>query len=236
MDVKKLSKRFQKTFIRLLREHWEFQGIPFRGKAVIYEDIEQWRNLFWSIQMPWVVFAKAPSAGAKQTLKYLSRYTHSVAISEHRILELTSDKVCFQYKDYADEDDSGLPKKKVRALDYLVFIKMFVKHILPSGFQKIRYFGLWASTNRKTKLAKCQLLLGLIPLLLTMQTIKALVKLKFGIDPALCSYCGSSDILTSVIYPPAKPSRYQLMDRLAKIRPPPSAPTSQQAGCKQQRA
>jgi len=199
VDVIELSALFQKTFLRLLRETWEFERIPFRGEAIKYEDIQEWRSLFESVQKPWVVYAKRPSTGPKQTLAYLSRYTHSVAISEHRILELGEQKVKIRYKDYADERGDGLPKKKELELSYMDFIKKFVKHILPSGFQKIRYYGIWAASNRKTKLAKCQELLRHVPLQLTMKAIKAIVKQKLGIDPTLCSYCGSPDLVTEIL-------------------------------------
>jgi len=182
-----------------LRETWEFERIPFRGEAIKYEDIQEWRSLFESVQKPWVVYAKRPSTGPKQTLAYLSRYTHSVAISEHRILELGEQKVKIRYKDYVDETGDGLPKKKELELSYMDFIKKFVKHILPSGFQKIRYYGIWAASNRKTKLAKCQELLRHVPLQLTMKAIKAIVKQKLGIDPTLCSYCGSPDLVTEIL-------------------------------------
>jgi len=203
VDVKDLSALFQKTFMRLLRETWEREGIPFRGQATKYEDIEEWRALFISsVEKPWVVHAKEPSTGPKQTLEYLSRYTHSIAISEHRILELTEEKIKIQYKDYADEDENGIPKKKTLKLTYLDFIKRFVKHILPSRFQKIRYFGFWAMTNRKRKLAKCQALLQHVPLVLTMKAIKALVKQKLGIDPSVCPACQSPNLVTEIL--PAK--------------------------------
>ena len=226
MDVIELSALFQKTFLRLLRETWEFDGIPFRGEAKKYEDINEWRALFESIQKPWVVYAKRPSTGPKQTLEYLSRYTHSVAISEHRILELGAEKVKIQYKDYADEDEKGLPKKKELELNYMDFIKKFVKHILPSGFQKIRYFGIWAASNRKTKLAKCQQLLQHVPVQLTMKAIKAIVKQKLGIDPTVCSYCGSPDLVTEILAAKtffANPN-YLKNEKSANKRAPPNLP------------
>jgi hypothetical protein len=199
VDVIELSALFQQTFLRLLRETWELEGIDFRGAAKKYHNIEHWRALFESVQKPWVVYAKRPSSGPKQTLQYLSRYTHSVAISENRILELGEQKVKIRYKDYADEGADGLPKKKELSLKYMDFIKGFVKHILPSGFQKIRYYGIWAACNRKTKLAKCQALLQHLPLLLTMKAIKAIVKQKLGIDPTVCTYCGSPDLVTEIL-------------------------------------
>jgi hypothetical protein len=199
VDVKELSALFQQLFLKKLRETWEKDGIDFRGKAEKYHDIEEWRNLFLSIQKPWVVYSQAPSHGAIQTLEYLSRYTHSVAISEHRILELGEKKVTIQYKDYADKDENSLPKTKILNLEYEHFIKKFVKHILPSGYHKIRYFGIWAMTNRKTRLAQAQRLLHHKPLFLRMQAIKALVKEKLGIDPTVCSDCGSPNIVFFIL-------------------------------------
>ena len=226
IDVIELSALFQKTFLRLLRETWEYEGIDFRGQATKYKDIEEWRALFESVQNPWVVYAKRPSTGPKQTLAYLSRYTHSVAISEHRILELGEQKVKIQYKDYADEDEKGIPKKKELALEYLDFIKKFVKHILPSGFQKIRYYGIWAASNRKSKLAKCQQLLQHIPLQLTMKAIKAIVKQKLGIDPMICRDCSSLNLVTEILEATpilGKPIYYQ-NGNLMPNRAPPKLP------------
>lgn len=199
VDVEVLSELFQKTFLRMLREEWEETGIDFRGKAAKYHDLEEWRDLFIRVEMPWVVYCKAPSMGATQTLEYLSRYTHAVAISEYRILELTADKVKLQYKDYADKDEQGVPKKKPLELDYLEFIRRFVQHILPSGFHKIRYFGIWASANRRTKLQQAQRLLGQVVIPLTMALIKVLVKLKLGIDPTVCGVCGSMDLEVEIL-------------------------------------
>ena len=200
VDVKDLSALFQKTFMRLLRAHWEYEGIRFSGKAQKYEYIEEWRALFRSsVEKPWVVHASSRSEGAKQTFSYLSRYTHSVAISEHRILELTEERVKLQYKDYADEDERGIPKKKILKLKYLDFIKKFVKHILPSGFHKIRYFGFWSISNRKRKLAKCQALLQHVPLQLKMKAIKALVLQKLGINPSVCPACQSPNLVTEIL-------------------------------------
>jgi len=226
VDVMELSALFQQTFLRLLRETWEFDGIDFRGEAQKYENIDKWRALFESVQKPWVVYAKRPSTGPKQTLAYLARYTHSVAISEHRILELGAQKIKIRYKDYADEGADGLPKKKELELRYMVFIKLFVKHILPSRFQKIRYYGIWAASNRKTKLAKCQQLLQHVPLLLTMKAIKAIVKQKLGIDPTVCSDCGSSDLVTETLEAnPIKPHSFYLKNEiLMPNRSPPKLP------------
>ena len=201
VDVQELSKVYRKLFRDQLREAWEMGEFCFRGGAKIYEEIEEWRNLFSCFEKDWVVYAKAPSTGAEQTLNYLSRYTHSVAISEGRVLELSEEGVLLQYKDYQDEDEQGIPKKKRTWLSQQEFIKRFVRHILPSGFHKIRYMGIWASSNRKTKLAKSQKLLGQEVSRLTMKVLKALILEKMGIRPGACPCCGSSDIKTYIVSP-----------------------------------
>ena len=201
VDVKELSKLFRKTFRKKLISAWEFEGIDFGGKAKKYVQIEEWRALFECFEKDWVVYAKRPTGGPNQTLNYLSRYTHSVAISEGRIQKLTKEKVHLIYKDYREEDENGIPKKKPLELEKMDFLERFCRHILPSRFQKIRYFGIWACSNRKTKLRKCQELLGHKPLLLTMEAIKAILKQKLGIDPAVCPHWGSENILTFIVSP-----------------------------------
>ena len=161
VDVKELSRIFRKTFERKLREYWEKEDWAFVGETQKYEDIEEWRALFDCFQKDWVVYAKSPTAGPHQTLNYLSRYTHSVAISEGRIDKIEQNIVHIIYKDYADKDENDLPKKKEMTLDLLAFMRRFCLHILPSGFQKIRYYGIWAPANRKRKLQKMSRTIGL---------------------------------------------------------------------------
>jgi len=220
VDVEVLSELFRKTFLKMLREEWEEKGIDFRGKAAKYHDLKQWRDLFIRVKNPWAVYSKAPTTGATQTLQYLSRYTHAVAISEYRILELTAKKVVLQYKDYADKDEKGIPKKKTLPLDYLEFIRRFVQHILPSGFHKIRYFGIWAAANRKSKLQRAQQILGQQIIPLTMKLIKALVKQKIGIDPTVCAACGSVDLLVQILAPQGN-RRPTTPSQKAERAPPP---------------
>jgi hypothetical protein len=222
VDVKDLSKLFRRTFQKMLIEKWEFEGIDFRGGAEKYVEIAEWRTLFECFEKDWVVYAKSPNAGPNQTLNYLSRYTHSVAISEGRISELNIEDIHLIYKDYRDQDENGIPKKKPLVLKRMEFMSRFCRHILPSRFQKIRYFGIWAMSNRKTKLALCQQLLGHKPLLLTMQAIKVILKQKLGIDPAACPHCGSSNIVTFILSPNGELTQKIKLDFVN--RPPPTCP------------
>ena len=103
----------------------------------------------------WVVYAKPPFGGPAQVLKYLARYTHRVAISNSRIVDVSDGKVTFGYKDYADEHRS-----KAMTLSGVEFLRRFVQHVLPKGFVKVRHYGLLANRDRDARLALCRRLLA----------------------------------------------------------------------------
>jgi hypothetical protein len=98
---------------------------------------------------------KAPFGGPEQVLKYLARYTHRVAISNSRLLSLENGHVTFQWKDYADQNQS-----KTMTLEAVEFMRRFLLHVLPRGFVRIRQFGFLANRVRKEKLALCRSLLN----------------------------------------------------------------------------
>jgi hypothetical protein len=95
----------------------------------------------------WVVYAKPPFGGPEQVLKYLARYTHRVAISNHRLVKLADGRVTFRYHDYADSR-----KEKLLTLSAEEFLRRFVQHVLPKGFMKIRHYGLLSSRHREARL------------------------------------------------------------------------------------
>jgi len=102
----------------------------------------------------WVVYAKAPFGSPEQVLKYLARYTHRVAISDRRILSIDDKGVTFRYRDNA----SG--GQKSMTLDGPEFLRRFLLHVLPTGFVRIRYYGLLANRFRAKNLKRCRALLG----------------------------------------------------------------------------
>ena len=106
----------------------------------------------------WIVYAKRPFGGPQQVLRYLARYTHRVAISNRRLLDLKDGQVRLQYKDYADEQRS-----KTMTLSSSEFIRRFLMHTLPSRFVRIRYFGILANRFRKQRLDQSRTLLGISP-------------------------------------------------------------------------
>lgn len=111
---------------------------------------------WWSAQYArdWVVYSKQPFGGPAQVLKYLARYTHRVAISNARLVDLANGRVTFRYKDYTDAQ-----RQKTLTLDAVEFLRRFVQHVLPKGFVKIRHYGLLANAQREARLALCRRLL-----------------------------------------------------------------------------
>ena len=106
----------------------------------------------------WVTYAKAPFAGPKAVLAYLSRYTHRVAISNHRLIKADADGVTFKYKDYRAR---GPARYKTMTLSPHEFIRRFLMHVLPKGFHRIRHYGLLANGNRSAMIARARELLAM---------------------------------------------------------------------------
>jgi hypothetical protein len=108
-------------------------------------------------QTEWVVYAKRPFAGPQQVVDYVGRYTHRVAISNNRLLDMDAGQVRFTYKDYrADPPDSS----KTMTLAATEFIRGFLLQVLPTGFHRIRYYGFLGARHRREKLTRCRQLLG----------------------------------------------------------------------------
>src|SRR5262249_49058459 len=110
-----------------------------------------WKTLY---ARDWVVYSKRPFGGPEQVLKYLARYSHRVAISNSRLLELRDGRVTFRYQDYADTQ-----RPKTMTLDADDFLRRFGRHVLPGGFVKVRHYGLLANRHRAERLALCRRLL-----------------------------------------------------------------------------
>jgi len=106
----------------------------------------------------WVVYAKPPFGGPQQVLRYLARYTHRIAISNGRLIKLENGRVHFSWRD--SQDDNAIKEMSLGAIE---FIRRFLLHVLPSGFVKIRHFGLLCNRNRKRIIQRCRELLPPAP-------------------------------------------------------------------------
>ncbi|HTF62620.1 MAG TPA: transposase [Edaphobacter sp.] len=110
-------------------------------------------------QQDWLVYAKPPFGGPEHVLHYLARYTHRVAISNHRLLSVSASEVGFRWKDYAHHS-----KQRTMTLASEEFLRRFVQHVLPRGFPRIRYFGWLANRRRAHMLPLCRTRLSQAPL------------------------------------------------------------------------
>ncbi len=141
LPVRVLSRLFRKKFLRAL-------GAAFRKGELRSLDPSAFRAMCQhAARIEWVVYAKPPFGGPQRVLKYLARYTHRVAISNHRLRSLENGRVSFDWKDYACRN-----RKATMSLDAVEFLRRFLLHILPSGFVRIRQFGFLANRVRKQKL------------------------------------------------------------------------------------
>jgi hypothetical protein len=156
LPVPVLSRLFRRLFLENLRLAFEHQEIHFSNRlAKLQEPVAFARYLAPVAQAEWVVYAKPPFGGPERVLEYLGRYTHRVAIANSRLVDIAEGKVTFKWKDYRHES-----RNKLMCLDAQEFLRRFLLHVLPSGFQRIRHYGLLANRQREAKLARCRELLA----------------------------------------------------------------------------
>ena len=156
LPVRVLSKVFRGKFHAGLKNLFRRHRLQFHGSLVSLAQPKMFakflRQLF---RQDWVVYAKRPFGGPEHVLHYLARYTHRVAISNHRLLAFEDDKVTFRWKDYAHGN-----KKRKMTLSADEFLRRFLLHILPRGFTRIRHFGILANRSRPRMLPLCRQLLA----------------------------------------------------------------------------
>jgi Putative transposase/Transposase zinc-binding domain len=155
LPVRVLSRLFRGKFLAFFEEAFQQHQLRLHGQLQGLADPKAFQNVIDKLRVKeWVVYAKPPFGGPEQVLKYLARYTHRVAISNHRLVKIEDDKVLFQYKDYAHAH-----AQKTMSLDAVEFIRRFLQHVVPSGFVRIRHFGFLANRVRAAKLKLCRQLL-----------------------------------------------------------------------------
>jgi hypothetical protein len=161
LPVRVLSRFFRRRFLELLEQAFDGGELNFFSALQALRDRNDFRRYLDPLRdKEWVVYAKAPFAGPQQVLDYVGRYTHRVAISNNRLLNIEDGKVAFRWKDYRDNS-----AKKTMTLEADEFIRRFLLHVLPQGLQRIRYYGLMGNRHREEKLAKCRQLLDMAPTL-----------------------------------------------------------------------
>jgi hypothetical protein len=157
LPVRVLARLFRRLFFADLQKAFDAKKLTFCGRLQPLGDRRVFlRHLAPARRADWWVYAKPPFAGPEQVLAYLARYTHRVAISNNRLLDIDEGKVRFHWKDYRNGN-----RQKTMTLAADEFIRRFLLHILPEGFQRIRYYGFLANRYREPKLARCRQLLAM---------------------------------------------------------------------------
>jgi hypothetical protein len=158
IHVRVLSSLFRRLFLQALQESFGEGKLQLLGELEPLRDPRAFTRYLapWS-KRKWVVYAKPPFGGAQQALAYLGRYTHRVALSNERIQQVHQGRVTFQWKDYRLKHSD---KSRSMTLDADEFIRRFLIHTLPPGFQRIRHFGFLANRHRQEKVALCRKLLN----------------------------------------------------------------------------
>lgn len=203
LPVKVMSKLFRGKFLASLKKLRAENKLVYPGAISHLAQPAAFNALLSDLyRRKWVVYCKPPFDGTKGVLEYLGRYTHRIAISNHRIVKMEDDKVSFRWRDYADNN-----KTKIMTVAANEFIRRFLLHVLPDRFVKIRHYGLLGNRCRKKKLDRCRKLLACAK---HQQSEKkpetwqdALLRLT-GFDVGKCPACGERTMRTVEIIRPAR--------------------------------
>jgi hypothetical protein len=197
IPVKVLAKKFCGKYLYFLRQYYQDKKLNFYKNTLVYEEPEAFYHLIKQCyDKSWYTYVKETFSGPADVIKYLGRYTHQVAIANNRILSLDERTVIFTAR---DKKRTGELKKIT--LKGAEFIRRFLMHVLPKGFVKIRYYGILANTNKKTKLELCRKLTNSIlrkPLFAGLSIIEILNTLT-GRDVTICLKCGIGNLQSAGI-------------------------------------
>jgi Putative transposase/Transposase zinc-binding domain len=157
LPVRVLSRLFRRLFLERLNQACQAGDLKFFGEHRLLENAKAFDDWIKPLRkIEWVVYAKRPFAGPEAVLSYLSRYTHRVAIANSRLLKFNDQGVTFKWKDYRAKPQF---RNKVMTLETDEFIRRFLIHVLPSGFHRIRHYGLLANSGRRDNLKRARELL-----------------------------------------------------------------------------
>jgi len=154
-----------------------------------------------------VVYAKRPFSSPKTVVEYLGRYTHKIAISNHRLVDVNNENVTFHYKDYRDA-----ARKKKCTVTGIEFLRRFSTHILPHGFIRIRHYGFLASKNKATELNIAKKDLRQPEWRKIKYTWAEIAKEKLNYNPDLCPHCNTESLIIIKVIEPERGPPNKLPD------------------------
>lgn len=192
LPVKALSAVFRGKFVDQLSRLYERGELEFHGSSAPLAEqkaFAKWKSGLY--RTPWVVYCKRPFGGPQQVIQYLGRYTHRIAISNERLTAHQNGRVTFSYKDYKADN-----AQKEMTIEATEFIRRYLLHVLPEGFQKIRYYGILCTRHRNIRLAALQAILGFTPP--QSDTWEEKLTRVLGRPPGACPCCGSTALMVVV--------------------------------------
>lgn len=222
LPVRVLSRLFRRLFLEQLAAAHEAGRLQFFGEHIpLVEPGAFAAHLAPLRKVEWVVYAKRPFAGPEAVLAYLSRYTHRVAISNRRLVALDGKGVTFKWKDYRAK---GRSRYKLMTLAADEFIRRFLLHILPTGFHRIRHYGLFANGGRAENLARARELLDQPPPQAQVDAVDKADQQSSLAQPCPC--CGGNMIIIETFEPGQTPRHHDPRAPPANkaTGPPPSPP------------
>ena len=189
LPVRVLAAVFRGKFLAGLKQLHQEGRLSLTGEAERLRDPFEFLNFLDPLyKKSWCVYSKPPFGGPEQVLEYLARYTHRVALSNHRLVRLADGKVTFTYKDYSQNG-----RRREMTLPVEEFIRRFLLHILPHRFVRIRYYGFYANRHRQQQLERCRVLLAAAPPAAKSderEDWESVYQRVTGKDPTLCAECG----------------------------------------------
>jgi len=194
LSVRVLSRLFRRLFLQALLRAHEDGKLHFFGEHAELADAAAFAQWLASLRkIEWVVYAKRPFAGPKAVLAYLSRYTHRVAIANSRLIAFDQRGVTFHWKDYREK---ARTRYKTMTLATAEFMRRFLLHVLPSGFHRIRHYGLLANAGRKDNLAVARQLLQQPVATADTKPLPNSIPVVF-----ICRHCGAPMIVIETLPP-----------------------------------
>jgi hypothetical protein len=202
--VKVLARLFRGKMLAMLTDAHRAGELQFFNTHSGLADKRTFKRFLAPLRhIEWVVYCKAPFAGPQQVLRYLSRYTHRVAISNRRLVAADDGGIAFRWKDYRV---NGQSRWKTMRLQPHEFIRRFLVHVLPKGFHRIRHYGLFAGTNRADNIATARALLGVAPPVRNAQQQPDVAPDAPRVLPCPCPRCGARMIVIEVFARGCEPS------------------------------
>ena len=198
LPVKVVSAKFRGKFLALLKEAFSNGVLEFHGQIKHLESLPEFERFLTPLyQKDWVVYCKPPFKKSSAVVEYLGRYTHRVAISNNRIIDIKDGNVTFKWRDYKDHN-----KWKVMTVTAEEFIRRFLLHVLPSGFTKIRHYGLLGNRNKTEKLKVCKNLTNTPIIEKVILSTAQLIEKLIGKKAFLCPCCNSDKLVRYPCYLP----------------------------------